>query len=118
MNSMNQELAFGGWSGILIMISYGLLMLIIGIVTYLRNKTVRKSNTEYYLGGKGLGLIVLLFTFYATQYSGNTIVGYAPQGYRMRSEEHTSELQSRFDIVCRLLLEKKKKSIINYKLTK
>src|SRR6266704_7048037 len=25
-----------------------------------------------------------------------------------RSEEHTSELQSRFDIVCRLLLEKKK----------
>src|SRR5207249_11520657 len=26
-----------------------------------------------------------------------------------RSEEHTSELQSRFDLVCRLLLEKKKK---------
>src|SRR5437868_12686928 len=34
----------------------------------------------------------------------------------IRSEEHTSELQSRFDLVCRLLLEKKKKkhkSIIN-----
>src|SRR5207249_7367262 len=31
-----------------------------------------------------------------------------------RSEEHTSELQSRFDLVCRLLLEKKKKKkIIN-----
>src|SRR5207249_5777418 len=28
-----------------------------------------------------------------------------------RSEEHTSELQSRFDLVCRLLLEKKKKEI-------
>src|SRR5206468_10864363 len=27
----------------------------------------------------------------------------------MRSEEHTSELQSRSDLVCRLLLEKKKK---------
>src|SRR5690349_24237474 len=27
----------------------------------------------------------------------------------MRSEEHTSELQSRRDLVCRLLLEKKKK---------
>src|SRR5438067_4311866 len=27
---------------------------------------------------------------------------------RWRSEEHTSELQSRFDLVCRLLLEKKK----------
>src|SRR3712207_7608023 len=30
---------------------------------------------------------------------------------RLRSEEHTSELQSRQYIVCRLLLEKKKKSI-------
>src|SRR2546421_3647337 len=29
-----------------------------------------------------------------------------------RSEEHTSELQSRSDLVCRLLLEKKKKSNI------
>src|SRR5207249_9345734 len=29
--------------------------------------------------------------------------------YLKRSEEHTSELQSRFDLVCRLLLEKKKK---------
>src|SRR5207249_6875821 len=29
---------------------------------------------------------------------------------RYRSEEHTSELQSRFDLVCRLLLEKKKKT--------
>src|SRR5690349_22433172 len=31
---------------------------------------------------------------------------------RGRSEEHTSELQSRRDLVCRLLLEKKKKIII------
>src|SRR5699024_12700987 len=30
--------------------------------------------------------------------------------YKKRSEEHTSELQSRFDLVCRLLLEKKKKT--------
>src|SRR2546422_8532870 len=29
--------------------------------------------------------------------------------HRMRSEEHTSELQSRLHLVCRLLLEKKKK---------
>src|SRR5207249_6170541 len=28
------------------------------------------------------------------------------QGIAKRSEEHTSELQSRFDLVCRLLLEK------------
>src|SRR5438132_13172123 len=32
---------------------------------------------------------------------------------RVRSEEHTSELQSHSDLVCRLLLEKKKKKKIN-----
>src|SRR5699024_12627551 len=31
---------------------------------------------------------------------------------KWRSEEHTSELQSRFDLVCRLLLEKKKIKVI------
>src|SRR2546429_3054619 len=30
--------------------------------------------------------------------------------HRVRSEEHTSELQSRLHLVCRLLLEKKKRS--------
>src|SRR5438094_10323311 len=32
-----------------------------------------------------------------------------PRGMFERSEEHTSELQSPYDLVCRLLLEKKKK---------
>src|SRR5260221_10424538 len=31
-------------------------------------------------------------------------------GEQVRSEEHTSELQSHSDLVCRLLLEKKKKT--------
>src|SRR5690349_22688371 len=35
--------------------------------------------------------------------------GAARYGGQERSEEHTSELQSRRDLVCRLLLEKKKK---------
>src|SRR5690606_24565094 len=30
------------------------------------------------------------------------------EGFELRSEEHTSELQSRENLVCRLLLEKKK----------
>src|SRR5207249_11803132 len=34
--------------------------------------------------------------------------GALEQRIAARSEEHTSELQSRFDLVCRLLLEKKK----------
>src|SRR5437870_8737981 len=40
------------------------------------------------------------------------IVGLDPIG-ALRSEEHTSELQSRGHLVCRLLLEKKKKSILH-----
>src|SRR5438309_4870728 len=36
------------------------------------------------------------------------------QADRGRSEEHTSELQSQFHLVCRLLLEKKKKKYIIY----
>src|SRR2546429_1500842 len=36
----------------------------------------------------------------------------SPPG-QTRSEEHTSELQSRLHLVCRLLLEKKKKSYFN-----
>src|SRR5699024_12422205 len=38
----------------------------------------------------------------STKLAGGLVTGHA------RSEEHTSELQSRFDLVCRLLLEKKK----------
>src|SRR6516164_10819540 len=41
-------------------------------------------------------------------------VGHSRQHHRdarSRSEEHTSELQSQFHLVCRLLLEKKKKTL-------
>src|SRR5215813_2733125 len=41
-----------------------------------------------------------------------------PRWSRARSEEHTSELQSRPHLVCRLLLEKKKKKIISAKRAK
>src|SRR2546429_2483266 len=36
-----------------------------------------------------------------------------PRKSFMRSEEHTSELQSRLHLVCRLLLEKKKTTLVN-----
>src|SRR5437773_8467677 len=42
--------------------------------------------------------------------------GSAARG-RPRSEEHTSELQSHHDLVCRLLLEKKKKKNIEHRIT-
>src|SRR3989440_9578588 len=44
--------------------------------------------------------------------AGQLVVFDVRAGRVIRSEEHTSELQSRSDLVCRLLLEKKKKKII------
>src|SRR5947207_14880989 len=40
--------------------------------------------------------------------------GFPPERRNKRSEEHTSELQSHSDLVCRLLLEKKKRSRMTY----
>src|SRR6266436_6893619 len=37
---------------------------------------------------------------------------------RVRSEEHTSELQSRLHLVCRLLLEKKNKKVFQTRITR
>src|SRR5687768_17701119 len=39
--------------------------------------------------------------------------GFVVVAKKFRSEEHTSELQSRLHLVCRLLLEKKKKKLKN-----
>src|SRR5438105_15754554 len=54
-------------------------------------------------------------TFVDERRSGSTqfVKAFTPEtaaGPPKRSEEHTSELQSRVDLVCRLLLEKKKKN--------
>src|SRR3989449_8010811 len=40
----------------------------------------------------------------------NRMTGIVSRGGSIRSEEHTSELQSRLHLVCRLLLEKKQKT--------
>ena len=40
------------------------------------------SLADFYLGGRGLGLMVLLLTLYATQYSGNTMLGFVGKSYR------------------------------------
>src|SRR6266576_6214992 len=54
--------------------------------------------------------VVVVFTVSRRQYviTAARVVGHAATGVTVkRSEEHTSELQSRRDLVCRLLLEKK-----------
>ncbi|WP_106477918.1 sodium:solute symporter family protein [Phytohalomonas tamaricis] len=80
---MEIELAFSGWSGVFVLALYGFLMLAVGVYAFLRNRGMRESLDEYYLGGRGLGVMVLFFTFFATQYSGNTVIGYPPTTYRM-----------------------------------
>src|SRR2546426_5360919 len=58
--------------------------------------------------GKFLGAVLRL-DFSKTAGASGGVGGVAPSG-RGRSEEHTSELQSPCNLVCRLLLEKKKKT--------
>src|SRR5438067_10549468 len=55
--------------------------------------------TTLFRSASGSGLAALV---------GSRMMNGSGDRQRMRSEEHTSELQSRFDLVCRLLLEKKK----------
>src|SRR2546422_5242724 len=47
---------------------------------------------------------------------GRNVLGLGQHSGHIRSEEHTSELQSRLHLVCRLLLEKKKQQIFESKI--
>ena len=76
------DLTFSGIDGVLILSAYAVVMLLIGYFSGRGNKTLHDSMSNYYLAGKNLGFIALFFTLYATQYSGNTIIGYAPTAYR------------------------------------
>src|SRR5699024_11379169 len=68
------------------------------------------------------GDIELVYVEWDTEVGSTNVIGKVLEdlGYNvtLRSEEHTSELQSRFDLVCRLLLDKKKhherKSVMEY----
>src|SRR5699024_12692411 len=60
----------------------------------------------------GLGVACVIRQFVEKELLDGTLVEVPLEAsiHKRRSEEHTSELQSRFDLVCRLLLEKKKKT--------
>src|SRR3712207_7814095 len=74
-------------------------------------------------GGCNLGLMEIIGQ--AVHAGGGTTIGVVPRlveqtgrvSDAVRSEEHTSELQSRQYLVCRLLLEKKKRQQIQKRLT-
>ncbi|HCQ00779.1 MAG TPA: hypothetical protein DIT99_08795, partial [Candidatus Latescibacteria bacterium] len=56
-------------------------MISIGYVAKQRRRG--HSMAEFYLAGKNLGAPVLFLTLYATQYSGNTLLGYPGEAYRL-----------------------------------
>ena len=77
------DLSFSGTGGIVVLIAYAVIMLGVGFIAG-RDRGSDGTTTArgYYVSGGSLGFITLLFTLYATQYSGNAIVGYAPEAYR------------------------------------
>ncbi len=62
----------------------GLYLLVLVAVGYAtRRRGTQAALGEYYLAGRSLGGFVLLLTLYATQYSGNTLLGYPGEAFRL-----------------------------------
>src|SRR5437868_12418067 len=85
---------------------YAMLMVLVGFYVMRFNR----SAAEYFRGGSRVPWLVAGLSCFMSGFSAWTFTGAAGVAYRAgfaatRSEEHTSELQSRFDLVCRLLLE-------------
>ena len=69
-----------GLTGAVVIGIYLLSLLIIG---WLGQRARRESTlADFYLAGRSMGLVTLFLTLYATQYSGNTFVGFAAATYR------------------------------------
>jgi SSS family transporter len=67
-------------SGYVVVALYVLALVGIGIAARLARRD--DSLSDFYLGGRSLGPLVLFLTLYATQYSGLTLVGFAGNAYR------------------------------------
>src|SRR2546421_9469926 len=73
-------------------------------------KTMIRKN---YLALQRLIASLTVFALFATPVAAVAQTKITLHSNKYRSEEHTSELQSRSDLVCRLLLEKKKDTTKN-----
>jgi SSS family solute:Na+ symporter/sodium/pantothenate symporter len=65
----------------LLLAAYSLFLLAIGWLGR-RARTSSNSLSDFYLSARSMSLWVLLPTLYATQYSGNTMVGFTAKAYR------------------------------------
>src|SRR5690606_40202339 len=77
--------------------------------TWLRNRVPGLSSISHIPSRSGVAPAQFGFGDLAEAGDGEDVQNLQPLGQLLRSEEHTSELQSRENLVCRLLLEKKKK---------
>src|SRR5699024_11300168 len=90
------------------------------MLSYLSVSNRPKSRLRHWCSSKYLRISPLHLEFHSSLlYSSSSVSNDRSQLSceisHQRSEEHTSELQSRFDLVCRLLLEKKKNIYIYHK---
>lgn len=79
---MENTVKFLGYHGVAVLAIYVIFIFVVCIYFSART-TKRDSLKGFYLSGGGLGAVLLFFTMYATQYSGNTVIGYAPRTYRV-----------------------------------
>jgi|TARA_B100002003_G_scaffold223888_1_gene228754 SSS family solute:Na+ symporter/sodium/pantothenate symporter len=69
-----------GTAPIVVLAVYLVVMIAIGWIGKVSSK--EKSLRDFYLGGSSFGVFVLFLTLFATQYSGNTMLGFAGRSYR------------------------------------
>ena len=75
---MSRSLALGAG------LAVGLYLVVLVSVGYAtRRRGAQTGLGDFYLAGRNLGGFVLLLTLYATQYSGNTLLGYPGEAFRL-----------------------------------
>lgn len=60
---------------------YFVLMIVLGLAARRRHKS--GDLADFYLANRSIGALLLLLTLYATQYSGNSLIGYPGEAYRI-----------------------------------
>jgi len=80
VNSVNPVSGFG-WGAVLAVAVYLLVLVGVGLLVHARRDD--RGLGAFYLASRNIGTLVLVLTLYATQYSGNSLLGYPGEAYRM-----------------------------------